>query len=319
MKDMRLDFEAELNGLDADDWFDRIDAISDEHGYFEPLGDKHVAAFLDAGPNLMVTFEDADYIRKFNDGDAPRGFRYAQREGWSHLAIIAKSESWFRDPAIYRYFDRLIDDGFFEDFDNVLFYGTHGGAYAAAAYSVAAPGCTVLALRPQATLDPRIAGWDTRYVQQRRHDFTHRFGYAPDMIDAVNHAYIAFDPLQRFDAMHAGMFTRSNVTALRCTGLGNRLDLTLDAMEVHDDLIKGAMFKTLDLDTFNKAMRKRRDNPTYLRNLYTRMIQTGHPKLAANVCAYVLRSGDQAFFARKLEELVSQGHHPSTPLSVSAA
>ncbi|MEJ6745505.1 MAG: hypothetical protein QNK98_01850 [Yoonia sp.] len=52
----------------------------------------------------------------------------------------------------------MIDDGFFEDFYNVLFYGTHGGTYAAAAYSVAAPGCTVLALRPQATLDPRIAG-----------------------------------------------------------------------------------------------------------------------------------------------------------------
>ena len=222
---------------------------------------------MDAGTNLLVTFEDAEYIRKFNNGSAPRGFHYAQQEGWSHLAIIAKSESWFRDPAIYQYFDLLIDDGFFEDFDNVLFYGTHGGAYAAAAYSVAAPGYTVLALRPQATLDPRIAGWDTRYIAQRRHDFTHRFGYAPDMIDAVNHAYIVFDPLQRFDAMHAGMFTRSNVTALRCTGLGNRLDLALDAMEVHNDLIKGAMFNTLDLDMFNKAMRKRRDNPTYLRNL----------------------------------------------------
>ena len=102
------------------------------------------------------------------------------------------------------------------------------------------------------------------------------------MIDAVNHAYIVFDPLQRFDAMHAGMFTRSNVTALRCTGLGNRLDLALDAMEIHDDLIKGAMFKTLDLDMFNNAMRKGRDNPTYLRNPYSSMIKTGHPKLAAN-------------------------------------
>ena len=270
---------------------------------------------MDAGTNLLVTFEDAEYIRKFNNGSAPRGFHYAQQEGWSHLAIIAKSESWFRDPAIYQYFDLLIDDGFFEDFDNVLFYG----AYAAAAYSVAAPGFTVLALRPQATLDPRIAGWDTRYIAQRRHDFTHRFGYAPDMIDAVNHAYIVVDPLQRFDAMHAGMFTRSNVTALRCTGLGNRLDLALDAMEIHDDLIKCAMFKTIDLGMFNNAMRKGRDNPTYLLNPYSSMIKTGHPKLAANVCAYVLRSGDDTFFARKLEELVSQGHEPSTPLAISAA
>ena len=111
------------------------------------------------------------------------------------------------------------------------------------------------------------------------------------MIDAANHAYIVVDPLQRFDAMHAGMFTRS----------------------------KGAMFKTLDLDMFNNAMRKGRDNPTYLRNPYSSMIKTGHPKLAANVCAYVLRSGDDTFFARKLEELVSQGNEPSTPLAISAA
>ena len=90
---MRLDFEAELNGLDADNWFERVDAISGEHGYFKRLGENHVAALLDAGTNLLVTFEDAKYIRKFNNGSAPRGFHYAQQEGWSHLAIIAKSES----------------------------------------------------------------------------------------------------------------------------------------------------------------------------------------------------------------------------------
>ena len=67
MNDMRLDFEAELNGLDADDWFERVDTISDEHGYFERLGENHVAALLDAGTNLLVTFEDAEYIHKFNN------------------------------------------------------------------------------------------------------------------------------------------------------------------------------------------------------------------------------------------------------------
>ena len=319
MNDMRLNFETEMTRLDQDEWFARLETLSDELGYFQPLGDNHVAAFLDAGTNLFVTFESADYVQKFNDGSAPRGFHYAQHEGWSHLAIISKGESWFRDPAIYRYFDRLIDDGFFEDFDNVLFYGVHGGGYAAAAYSVAAPGCTVLALRPQATLDARIAGWDTRYLEQRRHNFTDRYGYAPDMIDATNHAFIAYDPLQRFDAMHAGMFTRSNVTPLRCTGLGNRPDVALDAMDVHNDLIKSAMVGALTEDMFNDAMRKRRDYAPYLRNLYSRMLQTGHPKLAANVCAHALRHGDDTFFAKKLKELEDQGHMPSTPLEVSAA
>lgn len=319
MKDMRLSFEAEMTRLETDEWFARLETISDDLGYFEPLGDNHVAAFLDAGTNLLVTFENAEYIRKFHADAAPRGFHYAQHEGWSHLAIISRDESWFRDPAIYRYFDRLIDDGFFEDFDNVVFHGAHGGGYAAAAYCVAAPGCTVVALRPQATLDPRIASWDTRYLEQRRYDFSDRFGYAPDMIDAANHAYIVFDPLQRFDAMHAGMFTRSNMTPLRATGLGNRLDFSLDAMEVHDDLLKTAMAGDLTEDMFNAMMRKRRDYGPYLRTLYTRMVQTGHPVLAANVCANVLRDSDDKFFAKKLKELIDQGHAPSTPVKMPAA
>lgn len=319
MNDMRLEFEAEMQRLDEGEWFARLETVSDEHGHFHPLGNRHAAAFLDAGTNLLVTFEHADYIQKFHDNAEPRGFHFAQHEGWSHLAIISKDESWFRDPAIYRYFDRLIDDGFFEDFDNVLFYGVHGGAYAAAAFSVAAPGCNVLAIRPQATLDPKITGWDTRYLTQRRKDFTSRFGYAPDMIDAVNHAYIVFDPMQRYDAMHAGMFTRSNVTALRCTGFGNRPDTVLDALDIHHDLITAAMTHTLTPPMFSTMIRKRRENSTYLRNLYTRMIQTNHPKMAANVCAFVLRQRDDTFFAKKLAELEKNGHHPSTPLADSAA
>lgn len=114
------------------------------------------------------------------------------------------------------------------------------------------------------------------------------------MIDAANHAYIVFDPLQRFDAMHAGM----NMTPLRATGLGNRLDIAFDAMEVHDDLLKAAMAGDLTEDMFNAMMRKRRDYGPYLRTLYTRMVQTGHPVLAANVCAHVLRDSDDKFFAK---------------------
>ena len=266
-----------------------------------------------------MTFENAEYILKFHTAAAPRGFHYAQHEGWSHLAIISRDESWFRDPAIYRYFDSLINDGFFTDFDNVVFHGAHGGGYAAAASCVAAPGCTVVALRPQATLDPRIASWDTRYLEQRRYDFSDRFGYAPDMIDAANHAYIVFDLLQRFDAMPAGMFTRNNMTPLRATGLGNRLDVSFDAMEVHDDLLKAAMAGDLTEDMFNAMMRKRRDYGPYLRTLYARMEQTGHPVLAAKVCAHVLRDSDDKFFAKKLKELIDQGHAPSTPVKMPAA
>lgn len=319
MTDHALAFEADLAKLGQEEWEERIEAIAEEHGYFEPLGPDHMVAFLDAGPKLLVTFETAENIRKYHSDGAPRGFHFARKDGWSVLCLIAKHDSWFRHPAIYGYFDRLVDDGFFEDFDNVLFHGAHGGGYAAAAYSVAAPGCTVFALRPQATLDPRIAGFDTRYTSERRTDFNSRYGYAPDMIDGSARAFIAFDPLQRFDAIHAALFTRKNMTPLRCPGLGWKLDSTFDAMGVHNTLIRAAMDGTLTTVKFAHAMRMRNTQKGFLRSLFQKAVQTGHPVLAANVCTHVLRQGDDPFFSKKLEELVSQGHHPSNPISADAA
>ncbi|SEW17192.1 hypothetical protein SAMN04488515_1390 [Cognatiyoonia koreensis] len=319
MTDHALSFETDLTKLDVATWEERIDDIAEEYGYFEPLGDDHMVAFLDAGPKLLVTFETYETISKLNPDAEPRGFRFAREDGWSVLCLVAKQESWFRHPAVYGYFDRLVDDGFFEDFDNVVFHGAHSCGYAAATYSVAAPGATVLALRPQATLDPRIAGFDPRYRSERRTDFTSRYGYAPDMIDGSNHTFIAFDPAQRHDAIHAALFTRKNVTQLRCHSLSWRIDAAFDAMGIHDQLIRDAMNGTLTAKAFAKAMRARWNQKTVVRTLFQRAFQTGHKQLAANVCAFVLRQSDDPYFAEKLKELSSQGITPSRPLTPEAA
>ena len=314
-----LTFEAELAKLNAPAWEEQLEVLGEEHGYFEPLGADHMVVFLDAGPKLLVTFETAVNIRKNNTDGAPLGFRFAQEDGWSTLSIIARDESWFRDPAIYGYIDRLVDDGFFEDFDNVVFHGSHSGAYAAAAYSVAAPGCTVLAYCPQATLDPRIAGFDGRYLEQRRADFSSRYGYAPDMIDATDHTFIVFDPSQRFDAIHAALFTRENVTKLRCPNMGGRLDALFDAMGIGDDLLRAVMDGQLNRLTFAKMIRARRTQKGYLRSLYKKAFQTGHPVMAANACAYGLRLGDDPFFEDRLRELEAEGARPTTSIIRKAA
>ncbi len=319
MKDTRIAFEADLKGLEPDAWVEQLDAVADELGYFEPLGEDHLVCFIDAGPKLFVTFEDAETIRKHYPNAEPRGFHYVREDGWSHLAIISKTESWFRDPAVYGYFDRLIDDGFFEDFDKVLFHGANAAGYAAAAYSVAAPGCTVLAIRPQATLDPRITGFDPRHTAQRKHDFSSRYGYAPDMIDATERAFIAYDPLLQMDAIHAALFTRKNMTQLRCVCMGDRLEFSLDDLDIHDDIIRGAMNDTLTVKSFATLIRARRNHVRYRRGLFTQMIRRDHPVLAANVAAYVLREGPDPFFRKKLEELEAKGYAPTIAYNIEAA
>ena len=109
----------------------------------------------------------------------------------------------------------LVYDEFFDDFNQVVFYGAGPRGYAAAAFSVAAPGATIAAPQPQATLDPRVTEWDDRHLKIRRTHFTSLYGYAPDMLDAAKQAYVIYDPYERLDAAHAAMFTRSNVKTPR--------------------------------------------------------------------------------------------------------
>lgn len=316
---MKLDFVSDLNRSDPDAWRARIEELAEEHGNFTPLDADHFAAFMDAGPKLLVTFENAAFVRKFNPDAEPRGFSLTRTEGWSHLAIISEDESWFRSEAIYRYFDRLTDDGFFDDFDQVLFHGTGSGGYAAAAYCVAAPGCNVLALRPQATLDPKIVSWDTRYLGQRRLNFNDRYGFAPDMIDAANHVYLAFDPSQRLDASHASIFAKQNVDLLPIPGIGGRPDQALTIIDKMTPMLIAAMNSELDGAFYSELLRARRDNPAYLRFLFNQMIRADHPVLAANICAHVLRKDHDDYYAEQLENLREQGHTPSRPFKPNAA
>ncbi len=297
-----LDFKTELKGLEPADWQAALEELVEEYGSFTPLGPDHLATFLDAGPKLLVTFEQASDVQGLADA-APRGFAFARREGWSHLAIIAKTDSWFRDPAVYGHIDRLIDDGFFEDFEDVLFFGAQAGGYAACAYSVAAPGARVLALRPQATLDPAVTLWDNRFLGQRRLNFTDRYGYAPDMMDAARQGYIVYSPQQRFDAMHAALFTRSNVQMLRISGLSGRLDAMFDSLGALDDIIRAAMDGTLTPARFMRTLGARKNFGPYLKGLLRRAQDSGHPALAAQVCRTVLAQGPNPYFAKQLQDM----------------
>jgi hypothetical protein len=304
MQDRQLAIEINLKDLGANAWLGQVDDICEDHGFFEQLGKGHFAGFLEAGNSLLVTFESVQSIRENNVDAEPRGFAYTRQDGWSLLSLFSFKESWFRDIQVYEFFDRLVDEGFFDDFERIIFYGGGGAAsYAAAAFSVVAPGATVVALRPQATLDAEVAGWDSRYKYARKYDFNDRYGYAPEMIDAAKQVFVAYDPIQRLDACHAALFRRPHVTALPCPLLGDDLDQAFDRMGIHDVLIKLAMDGMLDRRRFSQLLRARRYDPTYVRALVRRLVVTGHPKLARVICDYMIRRGHKAFFIDKREEL----------------
>lgn len=300
MADDSLNFDTSLAGMKKADWLAAVEELCDEDGYFERLGKRHFAAFIEKSATLLVTFETLQGIPALSSLAQPLGWEMMLDHDWSNLCIASNGDTWFRDPAVYGYFDRLIDDGFFDEFEQVIFYGAGPCAYAAAAYSVAAPGAHVLAVQPQATLDPRVTEWDDRFTSMRRTDFTTRFGYAPDMLDGATSACVVYDPRETLDAMHAALFTRPNTRKLRLRFMGDAIQTDLLEMEQLSPLLLAIAEDTLDDLTFAKMMRARRDHPPYLRNLLAALDGEGRETLALALARNVTARMNAPRFARRL-------------------
>jgi len=304
MQDLAKTLEGSLAEMSKRDWLTALAELSEENGHFQPLGKKHFSSYIAGSETLLVTFESYDGIQRISPNAHPLGWEVAKVLGWSSLSVMSDGQSWFRDREVYAYFDDLIDDGFFEEFDNVVFYGAGPCGYAAAAYSIAAPGARVLALQPQATLDPRVAEWDERFIRQRRLDFTSRYGYAPDMIDAAQEAFVIYDQEELEDAMHAALFTRPNVHKLRLRHAGGALQFSLRNMKILSRLIALGGTGRLTPEIFAKLARARREDRQYLRNLLRHLDDKGRTKLAHALCKNVTTRMDGVpAFERRLKGL----------------
>ncbi len=286
------------------DWLAMMDKTGDESGYFEPLGSRHWALFIDESPTLIVTFETMEDIRA-RPGLMPLGHEIAAAKGWSHLCLIADGATWYRDPRVYGFFDRLVDDAFFEDFDKVLFMGADAQGYAAAAFSVVAPGCTVLAISPRATMEPAVAGWDKRDRAARRMDFTSRYGYAPDMTEGVGRVFVIHDSDVREDAMHAALFRGPHVTHLHAPRLEGRVDWALSHMQLHAPLVAHALEGTLTLTTWGRIWRARRNFGPYLRVMLARADASGRVALTKRICRSVTARLQAPRFRKRLADILA--------------
>lgn len=304
MSDQMTDLTQAINALEdiadlpRDEWFEMIEDLSEEFGYFNDLGRDHAVAFLDEGPRLLVSFDSFERATERTPKGYPNGMSFAGQNGWSSLTLLSKSDDggapWFRSKEVIGYFDRLVDEGFFEDFDQVVFYGAGAAGYAASAFSVAAPGATVVVISPQATLDSRLSSWDKRFGHTRRVDFSSRFGFAPDMVDAAERAFVFYDPRIAEDAMHAAMFNAPHMNRIPLRLFGADPEFELMEMGVLDPILHAAMSGTLDGAVVRRALRKRRDHMGYMRRLLNENAVENRPFITACLCRHVLRGRKNA-------------------------
>ncbi|MGR3466858.1 MAG: phosphoadenosine phosphosulfate reductase [Shimia sp.] len=297
----------DLSDLSREKWLMGLKSHVEAHGEWRPLSRNHLAASLGEGDTLYVTFEDATSVREDRDGGIPFGMAVADALGAAALCILCDKPAWFRDPALYDFFDMLSDDGAFDEFDRVVFHGWGMGGYAAAAFCVAAPGAQVVLIQPQATLDPRVAEWDTRFMRMRKASFTDRYGYAPDMVDAAESVFILYDPEDEMDAMHTALFTRPNVEKFRCRHFGADLAPALDALEVLKPTLGLAAEGKLTVQAFAELFRARREHAPYLRRLIQTLMDEDRGQLAHMLAKTVMSYKRMPVMRRALEELAKRG------------
>lgn len=298
MQDSPGIFDSTLSDLDWTAWLERLDTLTETLGYAQPLGAHHAAVLVEQKPVLLVSFETHQGITQRSSKAQPLGWSMAQALGWSHLCMVSDGATWFRDPAVYTYFDQLVDDGFFEEFETVIFYGAASCGYAAAAFSVAAPGARVLVLGPQATLDPRVTEWDDRFLHMRRTAFDDRYGYAPDMLDAAAEAIVLYDPEVDADAMHAALFTRPNVTRFRMRHTGDDLEELLLRMNILLRALALLSAGRLDRQRLSQLWRARRREGAYQFKLLEHLEARERHGLVLHLCDMVLTQRDTRPFRK---------------------
>ncbi len=286
-------------------WLNRMSQIGDMHGFFDRIGQDHHAFYVQEGDTLLVSFDGADRIRTKGVDQLPVGFEAVKKREWSMLSIIATGPTWFRDPALYAFFDRLVDEDFFDSFDQVIFLGAGPMCgYAAAAFSVVAPGAQVIALSPAATLDRETAPFELRYRNAWRKNFNDRYGYAPDMLEAAAKAFVIYDPADLLNAAHAALFRGKNIERIRFRGAGPDQLTLLEPSGNLDRMLKAAGNDRFHGVRFAKLIRRlRRHNVQYLRRLLARSEERGGDRLSLIVARHGATETDDPLFKTRAADL----------------
>lgn len=271
-------------------WDGALEAIGAEHGFFERLDDRHKALYVRGDPEtLVVTFDNLDDARQQVEDRLPWGVKFIREQGWSALGLAAHGFTWYRSDPVLDFFDRMRDDGFFAGFSNVVFYGTSMAGYAACAFASAAPGATVIALSPQATLDRAVTiGWEDRFREAWRRDFTGRYGYAPDHARSARKVWLFHDPLVRGDAMHAALFRGENIQPIACRHFGHNLGSVLNMMGALKPITRGIVERSITPQGVFAETRKRRELPYFQKHMLSQLNLRRHPRIAYDYCYAVL-------------------------------
>ncbi|VVT29353.1 conserved hypothetical protein [Roseovarius sp. EC-HK134] len=266
---------------------------------FETILPKNRLSFTAAGPVLVVSFDNAVAAQRRAPNRRAWGHGFFLQEGHSVLGVMADDTDWFRCPALHASLLALRDQGFFQNFAQVVMTGTSMGGFGAAAFSSLAPGCRVISYTPQSTLHADLVPWETNHGKGRRQRWDGLFNDAAVESRQAAEVYLFYDPFHSEDRRHAARFTGENVRHLRSPLLGHGLPEAFDAMGLLKEVFRKASTGTLDNAWFYSEMRARKTLPKYHKEMLQALARHRHLKTGAAVARRAFETFADPFFAER--------------------
>lgn len=123
----------------------------------------------------------------------------AEKLGLNAIGIVAKAPNWYPEDSMMRALPFMQD--LLSYYDDRVVYGGSMGGYAALKFSSALRATHVLAMCPQATINPAVCGdVDNRF---QKYWSVNSGGDAVSVDDLSGLLYVFYDPWHRIDAWHA--------------------------------------------------------------------------------------------------------------------
>jgi len=286
-------------------WSEARRAAEASGGFFWE-GPENALHYAPLSKRLVVSFDNILTVKE----EGPRwpwGYDVLRDEmGCSVLGVMGAQRNWFRDDFVHDSFEALAEQSFFQQFDDILFYGASMGGFGALTYSRCAPGAHVLALGPQSTLDASIMPRETRWRWTQKLDWQGRFADAAGHLDAAGHVMIVSDPYFAPDQAHVARLVSDNVTLLRTPFMGHQLPNAFATMRILKPMLRAAIDGVLSPAMFYELFRARRDLPRYQHDLLMEAERRGKTRAAIRICEYTLKKRDAQNIARSLERLKDQ-------------
>lgn len=244
-------------------WLDELRPGGEGLGFVEK-NLRHSLLFVKRpSTRLLVTFDNLSNVNDTSPEREPWAFKFAQDNALSHLGVLAHVSDWYRDADLIARFERLVAEGFFDNYERVVFAGVSMGGYAALAFASLVPGAHVVSVNPQSTLDPGLVPWESRYESGQRQDWTLPLSDAAKLTGGLGRVNIFYDPYHALDQQHIDRFSGDNLRIFKCWFSSHKTAVFLRKIDALKPVMQHCIFDELTGPVFYRLYRGRRNLPWY--------------------------------------------------------